>query len=280
MNKLYLVATPIGNLEDITLRALRIFKEVGLIAAEDTRETRKLLKHYNIKTPLISYYERNKVSRIPRILELLNKIDVALVSEAGMPGLNDPGYELVCAAIKENIQTIVIPGPSAILAALSISGLPASSFLYSGFLPRRKGERKDFLKRLSDEKATLVFFEAPHRLRESLSDVITVLGNRRIAIGREMTKFHEEVFHGTISQAQDYFQQPRGEFTLVVEGRSVEKIRVTAELLLEVELLKQSGIGLKKAIKDVSSIHDVSSRLLYKAYLERDKKADHLKGLK
>lgn len=268
MNKLYLVATPIGNLEDITLRALRILKEVGLIAAEDTRETRKLLSHYKIEVPLLSYFERNELSRIPEILQVLQAENVALVSDAGMPGLNDPGYELVCAAIKENIEIIVIPGPSAIPSALSISGLPTSSFLFKGFLPRRKSDRRALLEKLRDEVATLVFFEAPHRLRDSLSDIGAVLGKRRIAIGRELTKLYEEVFRGTSNQALDYFQHPKGEFTLVIEGSLREKAEITEELLSEVRQLRKSGIALKEAIKEVSSIYGLSSRMLYKAYLK------------
>lgn len=273
MSKLYFVATPIGNLEDITLRALQILKEVGLIAAEDTRETRKLLNHYNIKTPLISYYEKNKFSRLPQILKTLEEKDVALVSEAGMPGLNDPGYELLCAAIKANIEITVIPGPSAILATLSISGLPTSSFLFKGFLPRRNSERKALLESLRSEIATVVFFEAPHRLRDSLSDMVAVLGDRKIAIGREMTKLHEEVFRGTTAQALDYFQRPRGEFTLVLEGNRGEKAEITEELLSEVEQLRKSSVSLKEAIKEVSSIYRLSSRMLYKAYLKWEHEA-------
>ncbi len=274
MGKLYFVTTPIGNLEDITLRALRVLKEVSLIAAEDTRETRKLLNHHSIKTSLISYYEKNKFSRLPQILKTLEDEDVALVSEAGMPGLNDPGYELVCAAIKAKIEIIVIPGPSAILATLSISGLPTSSFVFKGFLPRRKGERKALLESLRSEKATLVFFEAPHRLRDSLSNMVEVLGDRKIAIGREITKLYEEVFRGTTSQALDYFQRPRGEFTLVVEGNQVEAVKITDELLSDVERLRKSGNSLKESIKEISSIHHASSRMLYKAYLKRQKETE------
>lgn len=267
-SKLYLVATPIGNLEDITVRALKTLKEVGLIAAEDTRETRKLLNHYSIKTPLISYYEKNKISLIPYLLNALKEKEVALVSEAGMPGLNDPGYELVCAAIKEGIKIIVIPGPSAVLAALSVSGLPASSFSFRGFLPRRKGDRRALLEAIRHEAATLVFFEAPHRLRDTLSDVADVLGDRKIAVGREMTKLHEEIFRGTVTGALDYFQYPRGEFTLVMEGNPGEKAEITQEILTEVKRLRKSDLSLKEAIKEVSSVHRLSSRELYKAYLK------------
>lgn len=267
MSKLYLVATPIGNLEDITLRALQILKEVGLIAAEDTRETRKLLNHYSIKTPLVSYYEKNKISLIPHLLKTLRERNIALVSEAGMPGLSDPGYELVCAAIKEGVKIVVIPGPSAVLATLSISGLPASSFCFKGFLPRKKGQRRALLESARDETATLVFFEAPHRLRDSLSDMADVLGNRRIVVGREITKLHEEIFRGIISGALEHFQHPRGEFTLVIEGNTGERAEITEEILSEVRKIKESGQSLKEAIKEVSRVHNLSGRELYKAYL-------------
>ncbi|MFC2058211.1 16S rRNA (cytidine(1402)-2'-O)-methyltransferase [Chloroflexota bacterium] len=220
---LYLVATPIGNLEDITLRAIRVLGEVGLIAAEDTRKTRKLLTHYNIKTPLTSYHEYSRRSKIPYIMGRLEQEDVALVSEAGMPGISDPGYELVQAAIDNNVTVVAIPGPSALPAALAVSGLPADQFIYLGFLPRRKGKRVRLLKEIGAEPRTIIAFESPHRLLASLADIGETLGDRRISVCRELTKIHEEVFRGTVSQAIDYFSQPRGEFTLVIEGLSGKK---------------------------------------------------------
>lgn len=244
-----------------------MLKESGLIAAEDTRETRKLLKHYNIKTPLISYYERNKVTRIPQILEILKNKDVALVSEAGMPGISDPGYELVGAAIKERIEIFAVPGPSAILAALSVSGLPASSFLFSGFLPRRQSERRSHLESLSRVKQTLVFFEAPHRLKSSLSDILHILGDRKITVAREMTKLHEEIFRGAVSASVGHFKQPRGEFTLVVEGGREEKKEITGDILSEVKKLKGSGYSLKEAVRETSEKYKISSKLLYREYI-------------
>jgi 16S rRNA (cytidine1402-2'-O)-methyltransferase len=219
MPTLYLVATPIGNLEDMSLRAIRILSQVRLIAAEDTRKTKRLLSAYNIKTPLVSYYEHSKLSKLSQLLRQLEEGDIALVSEAGMPGISDPGYELVTAAIEHGIPVVPIPGPSAVLAALAISGLPANQFLFLGFLPRRKGERRRLLQSIALETHTIVAFEAPHRLLKALADVLEVLGNRRIAICRELTKIHEEVFRGTISQALEHFTTPRGEFTLVIEGR-------------------------------------------------------------
>ncbi|MFC1974151.1 16S rRNA (cytidine(1402)-2'-O)-methyltransferase [Chloroflexota bacterium] len=219
---LYLVATPIGNLEDITLRAIRVLGEVGLIAAEDTRKTRKLLTHYNIKTRLTSYHEYSRRSKIPYLLGRLEQEDVALVSEAGMPGISDPGYELVQAAIDKNVPVIAIPGSSALPAALAVSGLPVNQFIYLGFLPRRKGKKVRLLKEIIAEPRTIIVFESPYRLLASLADIKETLGDRRIAVCRELTKIHEEVFRGRVSQAMSYFSQPRGEFTLVIEGSSGE----------------------------------------------------------
>ena len=220
MPALYVVATPIGNLEDISQRAIRILKEVKLIAAEDTRKTRKLLTAYDIKTPTTSYHEHNKLTKLEYILNRLAQDDVALVSDAGMPGISDPGYELISAISAKNIPIIPIPGPSALLSALVISGLPTDRFLYLGFLPHKSGERKKFLELNANVEATLVFFESPHRVPASLQDILEILGDRRIAVCRELTKIHEEVFRGTLTQAVDHFTEPRGEFTLVVEGCS------------------------------------------------------------
>lgn len=216
---LYVVATPIGNLEDITLRALRVLKEVSLIAAEDTRKTRRLLSAHDIHTPLTSYHEhsgRGKGQHILRVL--LDNNDVALVSDAGTPGINDPGYPLIKAAIEEGIDVIPIPGPSAPLAALAVSGMPTHRFTYLGFLPRKKGERHKVLASVGHEAGTLIMFESPHRLLKTLEDLLEVLGDRRITVCREMTKVFEEVYRGRVSEALEYFTKPRGEFTLVVEG--------------------------------------------------------------
>ena len=218
MPTLYVVATPIGNLEDITLRAIRILSEVGLIAAEDTRKTRLLLNAYGIKTRLTSYHEHNKRAKLSYLLDCLQVKDLALVSEAGMPGLSDPGYELIVAATQQGIQVTPVPGASAVVTALVVSALPANQFTYLGFLPRKNAERIRLLQSIAHEHRTIVAFESPHRLLSSLNDIAQVLGNRRIAIVRELTKIHEEVFRGSISEAVDHFQQPRGEFTLVIEG--------------------------------------------------------------
>jgi len=220
MSVLYVIATPIGNLEDISLRALRLLREVKLIAAEDTRKTRRLLNAYNIKTPLTSYHEHSRRAKLDYLLDYLGKEDLALVSEAGMPGLSDPGYELIVAAIERGIPVVPIPGASAVITALVVSGLPTDQFLYVGFLPRRKGQRQRLLSSIVDEPRTIVAFETPHRLREALSDIEEIIGDRRIAVCRELTKIHEEIFWGRVSQAREHFDEPRGEFSLVIEGKT------------------------------------------------------------
>jgi 16S rRNA (cytidine1402-2'-O)-methyltransferase len=220
MPTLYVVATPIGNLEDISLRALRVLREVRLIAAEDTRKTRRLLNAYNIETPLTSYHEHTTRAKLDHLLGHLEKDDLAVVSEAGMPGLSDPGYDLVVAAIDRGIAVVPVPGPSAVVTALVVSGLPTDRFTYVGFLPRRKGQRQRLLRSISDEPGTIVAFETPHRLDEALTDIEQILGDRRVSICRELTKVHEEIFRGRVSQAREHFAEPRGEFSLVIEGRT------------------------------------------------------------
>ena len=220
MPVLYVIATPIGNLEDISLRALRLLREVKLIAAEDTRTTRRLLNAYNVKTPLTSYHEHSKRAKLDYLLDYLEKEDLALVSEAGMPGLSDPGYGLIVAAIERGIPVVPIPGASAVITALVVSGLPTDHFFYVGFLPRRKGQRQRLLSSIVDEPRTIVAFETPHRLKEALSDIEEILGNRRLSVCRELTKIHEEVFRGRVSQAREHFTEPRGEFSLVIEGKT------------------------------------------------------------
>src|SRR3990170_5899911 len=220
MPTLYVVATPIGNLEDVTLRALRVLREVSLIAAEDTRTTRKLLAHHGIRNRLLSYNDHNKAARIPRLLHALREGDVALVSEGGPPAISDPGLDLVAAAVDAGFAVVPVPGPSAVTAALAVSGLSVRQFTYLGFLPRRAGARRRLLAGFRDDPRTLVAFESPHRLRASLAALRDALGDRRVAVCRELTKAFEEVFRGTLSDALDHFVEPRGEFTLVIEGAS------------------------------------------------------------
>jgi 16S rRNA (cytidine1402-2'-O)-methyltransferase len=268
---LYVVGTPIGNLEDMSLRALRILGEVDLIAAEDTRKTRKLLTHFKIETPLTSYYEHNKLTKLDELLSTLQYKDVALVSEAGMPGLSDPGYELIQAAIAQGTPVVPVPGPSALITALVISGLPTDSFLYLGFLPRRRKERRQLLASLAGERHTLVAFEAPHRLLASLADLKDVLGDRRIALARELTKLHEEVWRGSVSQALTHFEDnpPRGEFTLVIEGAGEERVTWNEERVVEaLAELVAKGVEKKEAIKAVSELAGWPRREVYKLALK------------
>lgn len=265
---LYIIATPIGNLEDISLRALRLLREVKLIAAEDTRTTRRLLATYNIKTSVTSYHEHSKRAKLDYLLDYLEREDVALVSEAGMPGLSDPGYELVVAAIDCGIPVVPIPGVSAVTAALAVSGLPTDQFLYLGFLPRRRGQRQHLLNSIANEPRTIVAFEAPHRLRETLSSIQEVLGDRRLAVCRELTKIHEEVFRGKVSQAREHFTEPKGEFTLVIEGKTKEGAKVTEEVEKRLRQLFQQGIKAKEAISGVSKVSGLSRRELYQTWLK------------
>jgi 16S rRNA (cytidine1402-2'-O)-methyltransferase len=255
MGTLYLVATPIGNLEDISTRALRILKESKLIAAEDTRHTKILLDHFQIKTPTTSYFEHNKIHKLDLILDTLSQGDVALVSDAGTPAINDPGYELVQAALASGFDVKPVPGPSAPISALTVSGLPTDSFLYLGYLPHKKSERKKTLTEISAQPYTLIFLESPHRLLDSLEDILATLGNRQICIAREMTKLYEEYFRGDIAEAIAYFKskEPRGEFTLVIEGKKKEeKVMWTEE-----ELLK----AIKKELKKNKSAKEISAEL-------------------
>ncbi len=215
---LYIVATPIGNLEDISFRAIRILKESSLIAAEDTRQTKKLLNHYNISTSTLSYYEHNRFTRIPQIVNHLNTgKDVAVVTDAGTPGISDPAYKLIRAAIETNARVEAIPGPSASITALVASGLPTDRFIFEGFLPHKKG-RKGKLERLASIDATIIIYESPKRIQRTLKDILEYIGNRPAVIGRELTKMHEEIIRGKVSELLSYFNQntPRGEFVIMI----------------------------------------------------------------
>ena len=255
MGILYLVSTPIGNLEDISPRGVRILRESILIAAEDTRHTGILLKHFDIQTPLTSYFEHNKLNKLEFILEKLSQGDVALVSDAGTPAINDPGYELVKAALASNFEVLPIPGPSAPIAALTVSGLPADSFLYLGYLPHKSNERRKYISQVGNLTYTLIFLESPHRIIAALEDIFSVLGKRRICVAREMTKLYEEYWRGSVSGAIEYFKskEPRGEFTLVIEGRTIEK----SEKWDEEKLLKT----IKKELKTGNSAKAISAEL-------------------
>ena len=271
MGTLFVVGTPIGNLEDITLRALRILQEVALIAAEDTRRARILTRRYEIETPVTSYFQGNELTKLEQVLEALETGDVALISEAGMPGLSDPGYELIHAAIERGYPVVPVPGPSAPVTALVVSGLPSDRFLYLGFLPRRRSERRRLLAQVARVQHTLVAFEAPHRLRQSLADMEAVLGDRPLAVCRELTKLHEEVWRGTVAGARAHFDavDPRGEFTLVIGGAPEGSERWDAEQVRAAldELLAQ-GIPRPAAAQRVAADSGWSRAEVYKLGLE------------
>src|ERR671935_3303322 len=220
MGTLYLVATPIGNLDDMTLRALHILEEVPLIAAEDTRHTLKLLTHFGLRRPMISLHAHNEARQLSMILEKLRQGDVALVSDAGTPALSDPGVRLVSAAVRAGIPVVPVPGPSAVLAALVASGLPTAEFTFLGFLPRKRGELERALREAGEAKRTFVFFESPHRLLKTLAIMASVLGPRSLVVAREITKVHEEFLRGTPATLLEHFEKspPRGELTVVVAG--------------------------------------------------------------
>ena len=226
MGKLYLVATPIGNLEDITLRAIRVLRHAGLIAAEDTRRTAKLLARYKIRKPMVSYHDFNKQRVAPGLVKKMSEgDDVALVSDAGSPGISDPGFRLVNLAIAGGIEVVSIPGPSSVICALQVSGLPTDSFAFEGFLPRKKGKRGARIRALADEASTMVFFESPNRLASTVSELLESLGDRRIAVCRELTKVYEEVLRTTLSLAAKELagKTGKGEVVLVVEGKRKQK---------------------------------------------------------
>ncbi|MFM7363820.1 MAG: 16S rRNA (cytidine(1402)-2'-O)-methyltransferase [Cuspidothrix sp.] len=265
---LYIVATPIGNLEDMTFRAVRILQAVDMIAAEDTRHTGRLLQHFQVKTPQISYHEHNSNSRIPELLEYLQYGKaIALVSDAGMPGISDPGYELIKACIDEGITVVPIPGASAVITALSGAGLPTNRFIFDGFLPAKSQQRKEYLESLQSESRTLVFYESPHRLRETLADLETVLGSdRSIVIARELTKLYEEFWRGTIGEAIADYQQrePQGEYTLLVAGTSSSQPQLTeTELKNELLEIMKQGISRSQASRQLAKDTGLSRRYLY-----------------
>jgi 16S rRNA (cytidine1402-2'-O)-methyltransferase len=269
MGTLFLVATPIGNLEDVTLRALNVLRAVSLVAAEDTRTARNLLSHYDIHARLISYNEHNMRERTPRLMRALETGDVALVSEAGMPGVSDPGYELTVAALAAGHQVSPIPGASASVSAVAASGLPSRQFTFVGFLPRRSVERRRLFESLAAERRTLVAFESPHRLRRALEDIRAALGERRIAVCRELTKLHEEIFRGTLSEAIEHFAEPRGEFTLVVEGAPEPAAEATDDdLRAELRRLRMLGASARDAAAEVTRRTGVSRRRVYALSLE------------
>jgi len=277
---LYLVATPIGNLEDITLRALRILKEADIIAAEDTRQTLKLLNHFGIKNTLVSYYEHNKAEKGNYLIgQLLEGRNVVLVSDAGTPGISDPGEDLVRLAADNGIPVTLIPGPSAVIAGVVLSGLPSGRFAFEGFLPVNRRARRERLESVSRDTRTLVFYEAPHKLIHTLKDLRDVFGNRRVAIARELTKRFEEVWRTTLDEAVARYEKetPKGEFVLILEGADErglqeEEKKSWEDISIEehVRMYTDSGLDKKEAMKRVAEDRGISKREVYSSLLGKD----------
>jgi 16S rRNA (cytidine1402-2'-O)-methyltransferase len=271
---LYIVATPIGNLEDITLRAIRTLKDVDIIAAEDTRHTQTLLRHFTINTPLTSYHDHNERAKTGQVVARLERGEsVALVSDAGTPGISDPGYRLVLAATRLGIRVVPIPGPTALIAALSASGLPTDGFNFRGFLPARKRERRSKLQELRLERYSIVVYETPHRLKESLDDIREILGDRRMVLGREITKIHEEFLRGRISEviAEVSRREMRGEVTLIIEGCSDVDPPSEEALREEVAKLLADGLRVKEVAEVLGEKYGYSKRQIYGLAMDQDR---------
>lgn len=269
---LYLVATPIGNLEDMTFRAVRVLQEADLIAAEDTRHTGKLLQHFQIKTHQTSYHEHNAQARIPQLIEKLQTgQNIALVSDAGMPGISDPGYELVCACAKSGIIVSPIPGPAAVISAIAASALPSDRFTFEGFLPVKGKSRTERLGQLATEQRTMVLYESPHRLLKTLADLQTHMGHeRRVTIARELTKRYEEFWRGTLADALDYFTttEPRGEFTVAIAGYTATPDNISeADLIQQLATLIAQGFSPSQASRQVAQATGLSKREIYQLSL-------------
>jgi 16S rRNA (cytidine1402-2'-O)-methyltransferase len=268
---LYIVSTPIGNLEDITLRALRILKEVDLIAAEDTRHSLKLLNHFNIRKPLVSYWgEKEKVKAEETLQRLKDGQSVALISDAGTPGISDPGTVLIGKAIEEGIRVVPVPGPSAVITALSLSGFSTEEFTFCGFLPAKETQRRKVLERISLEERTLVFYEAPHRILEAIADIAGMMGERKVVVIRELTKLHEEVFRGTVSVVLEGLEHSTiaGEYVIILEGRPEKGELHMDDALREVRELMRKGLGRKESAKKIGEAYGFSKKELYDRSLE------------
>lgn len=273
--KLYLVATPIGNLEDITLRALKILKSVDLIAAEDTRHTLKLLNHFEIAKPMISYYKQNEFTRSEQLVEKLkNGKNIALVSDAGTPGISDPGEQIVKIAIQEGIEIIPIPGACAFINSLIASGMDTKEFEFIGFLSAQKKERKNKLEEIKYDTKTLIFYEAPHKLETTLSDMLEILGNRNIVLAREITKIHEEFLRGKISEILEKIKDIRGEFVLILEGSAISKKTLELENLNQLSLEEQyefyenKKMSKKEIIKQIAKNKNTNKNEIYQYFLK------------
>lgn len=269
---LYLIATPIGNLEDMTFRAIRLLREVDLIAAEDTRRTLKLLTHFDIHTPLIRFDENCKASAGEKILQRLQSGEsVAVVSDAGLPAISDPGADLVRSAIDAGIDVCPIPGANAALSALICSGLDTSKFMFAGFAPKSKKNRREFLQKLTTIDATIIFYEAPHRLKNFLSELAEVFGARKAVIARELTKIHEEFLRGTLNELTEKISEPRGEFVVLIEGATSSPIvEPTEDIVTLVEKLTAQGLDKKSAMREAAKIFNVSRREIYNALIKEE----------
>ena len=271
---LYICGTPIGNMEDITLRAVRILGEVDLIAAEDTRQSVKLLNHFDIKTPLTSYYEHNKEVKGPQLIKMLKEgKNIALVTDAGMPGISDPGEDLVKLCYENNIGVTIVPGPTAVITALVLSGLNTRSYIFEGFLPKNKKQRIEVLEKLKNETRTTVFYEAPHHLLNTLKDIYKYAGNRQVAVERELTKRHETVNKGNLSEIINYFEEnePKGEFVIVLEGADSDEIKADEiSKINEISIAEHfnsyitQGMDEKTAMKQVARDRGLGKRDVYK----------------
>ena len=271
--KLFVVSTPIGNLEDITLRAVTVLKDCDVIACEDTRNTKKLLTRYGIETPLTSYHEHNEVEKSPKLLERLKDgKDVALVSDAGTPSVSDPGWRLVNLSIENNIEVVPIPGPSAVLSALVVSGLPTDSFLFLGFFPKSVGKKKELLKDVKSYPYTMVFYESARRLSRTLSLMLEILGDRNICIAREMTKLYEEVIRGSVSEVISILSKKesvKGEVTIVLEGSGEGRGEIsTEEVQRTLRTMKESGTALSDAVRTVCESSGALKNSVYRIALE------------
>lgn len=274
--KLYLVATPIGNLDDITLRALKILREVDIIAAEDTRHTLGLLNYFKISKPLISYYKQNEKTKSEVLIEkLLNGQNIALVSDAGTPGISDPGEEIVKVAIRNEIEVIPIPGASALINALIASGISSKEFCFIGFLSAIKKEKKDKLEEIKYETKTLIFYEAPHKLKGTLEVILEVLGDRNVVLAKEITKVHEEFIRGKVSSILDKLEEVRGEFVIVLEGSNTSKYDAELEKINHLSLeehyafYENKGLNKKDIIKQIAKDRNVSKNEIYQYFLDK-----------
>lgn len=276
---LFLIPTPIGNLNDMTPRAITTMQEVDLIAAEDTRNTQKLLNYFEIDTRQISFHEHNTMQRIPQLIEMLQEgKNIAQVSDAGMPSISDPGHELVKACIENEIPVVPLPGPNAALSALIASGLTPQPFYFYGFLPRKSTERKKEIEKLGELQATFILYESPHRLKKTIKDMLEVLGDRKVTLGRELTKQYEEFLRGTLSEAMEYAEndEVRGEFVVVVEGKNqADNLQTSQEfdegnIVSEVQVLIDNGLKPNKAIKEIANKYNLKKQEVYNKYHQLD----------